>query len=778
MEVFAQPRPGARDAQNRPIDFALVDIDVAPDGSIFLTDHNQGIWRIIYDPEKKSTSAPPVIPALPPLPADRASLLEQLVSLPQPASEWTRLREVEIQKAAGGGLWSDVMLLAKDSRAPLRRRLRALRLIAPGFDRLPELYVRDLAADATAEMRGQAAWLIGIRGRESEAGILRRLLTDDDGFVRRRAAEGFTRLHSAGAIPELVQRLNDPSRLVRFVAMAALAHFPAQSWVEEALRRPQPQVRMRALVSRIMRKEPMDSAQLHPAIESLLAQVNPSSEREERLDLLRILGLFQKQVEESPSLLANVQRHLLDSFPDADTDIRWEQVRLLGSYRFTNGFHPLLDLLENEPHPVTQFHIGQAIARLPAGWTPATEKRLVEWFLGTQQGWFAEFDGKGRQFPEFWGTVLNEFGSNHRELLLAELPRINLGSLLGNVALEFVSAAPDAHEQLLAFYRGTSSIEARLKILRSFTPATVAETSGFLREEYTRTQDARLRGALIRALARMPAEQNLPLIVEGLRYEDADVVRACALALAQSKPVLSRELAGSLIDQLSTGSPAFHAVEYTLIALSGQERPGAARDRNQDRRPSEPMRQAAVEFWKDWHLARFNQPLESRALVRTRSNEALHRFLLSNRAGNGNPIRGAQVYERLQCHACHGGGSSPGDAGRLFGPELAGVTRALQPAELADALVYPSKQVADRFKAVELETKDGLSFSGFITEQDDQTVTLADREQVRRIPRAEIELIAPQNESLMPEGLLTGLSDAEIRDLLAYLDQLGTARAE
>jgi hypothetical protein len=41
--------------------------------------------------------------------------------------------------------------------------------------------------------------------------------------------------------------------------------------------------------------------------------------------------------------------------------------------------------------------------------------------------------------------------------------------------------------------------------------------------------------------------------------------------------------------------------------------------------------------------------------------------------------------------------------------------------ELADAMVYPSKQVADRFKAQEVRLKDGELLAGFITEQTDDT---------------------------------------------------------
>src|SRR5439155_3843292 len=127
-----------------------------------------------------------------------------------------------------------------------------------------------------------------------------------------------------------------------------------------------------------------------------------------------------------------------------------------------------------------------------------------------------------------------------------------------------------------------------------------------------------------------------------------------------------------------------------------------------------------------------------------RTDGELHRFIVEARDG-GNPNGGAAIYERLQCHTCHGGSAAHDSESRLFGPDLAGVTRRLTRGELADALVYPSKQVADRFKAMEVALKDGSSFTGFITEQNSDAVTLAERDQVHRIPRDQVVNIAPRS---------------------------------
>ncbi|MFT4589638.1 MAG: putative heme-binding domain-containing protein, partial [Limisphaerales bacterium] len=149
-----------------------------------------------------------------------------------------------------------------------------------------------------------------------------------------------------------------------------------------------------------------------------------------------------------------------------------------------------------------------------------------------------------------------------------------------------------------------------------------------------------------------------------------------------------------------------------------------------------------------------------------KSNEELFDFLMSDKSKGGDAKRGREVYLKAQCAECHGRGEKPG---LLFGPDLAGAAQRLNRKELAEAIVYPSRVVVERFKAMEVELKDGESLTGFITEQTDQFVTLATKEKIHRIPRSKVEGIRPQSLSLMPEGALAALTEKEIRDLIGCL---------
>src|SRR5262245_10227541 len=784
MEVLAKPKPGARDAAGKPINFALVDVEVAPDGSLYLSDHNQGVWRIYYNnsnakPPTPSDAATALVDAA--LPTGAGPLVEEVLALPQPASESSRLREEKLRGALGAEFESRLQTVALGQSQQLPNRLRAIRLLASDFARLPGDFVKRMATDGSPEVRGQAAWLCGLRGVEKESDLIARLLNDRDGFVRRRAAEALGRwpvssavtgnLSSKGVTTPPLELLNDSSRQVRYAMMMALSRRPTERWLESALIKSEPQIRMRALVACLSRKEPLPTDTLWKTVRALLDDRRLSDE--DRLDLLRVLALFRDQVTAQPTASERITQYLSTHFPDRDRNIRWEQSRLLGEYRVTQSFDKLLNELEREHDEITQLHLAQAVSRLSSGWTADQEERLLRWLLGTQRGWFAQFEGKGVEFPMFFSTVLADFGQHHRDALLRHLEQVDLGSLVGTTAVELIAEAPDADRQLIDLYRANRSADVKLKLLRALRKVPKHEVAAFLREEYARHTEPAFRGAILQSLAAQPLDSaDASLLIDGLRQNDLDVIWPCANALLKLKVEPREPLANLLLSRIAERRRYLPAMEKLLTGLSGQRRKEFDPDPNPWRRIDDADYAAAQDFWKHWYEQRFAKKFEPAfAKPQEKTDEEIHRFILADASRGGEPVRGRRVYERIQCNTCHGVGVTPGQEGRLFGPDLAGVMQRLTRAELADALVYPSKQVADRFKTFVIEVKGGEPITGFITDQADDTVTIADREQVHRVARSQISSIAPQATSVMPERLLNQLSLDEVRDLLAFLEQ-------
>jgi putative heme-binding domain-containing protein len=136
------------------------------------------------------------------------------------------------------------------------------------------------------------------------------------------------------------------------------------------------------------------------------------------------------------------------------------------------------------------------------------------------------------------------------------------------------------------------------------------------------------------------------------------------------------------------------------------------------------------------------------------------------RAGAGIVERGAAVF-RERCGACHRLFGEGGD----IGPELTGYDRGSADFWLQNILT-PSLEIREGYGAYVVETKDGRVLTGMIKAQDARGLTLHNLAgQTVRLGSAEVKSQTASPVSLMPSGLLVGLSDEALRDLFAYLSK-------
>jgi putative heme-binding domain-containing protein len=124
---------------------------------------------------------------------------------------------------------------------------------------------------------------------------------------------------------------------------------------------------------------------------------------------------------------------------------------------------------------------------------------------------------------------------------------------------------------------------------------------------------------------------------------------------------------------------------------------------------------------------------------------------------------GQSVFKK-SCAACHVLFSEGGK----IGPELTGAQRTNLDYVLEN-LVDPSAVVSRDYQVRIVATADGRTLHGVIRQETPHALVLQTPNEIVTVPRAEIEEQKQSGVSLMPEGLLAKLSDAEIRDLVAYL---------
>lgn len=133
-------------------------------------------------------------------------------------------------------------------------------------------------------------------------------------------------------------------------------------------------------------------------------------------------------------------------------------------------------------------------------------------------------------------------------------------------------------------------------------------------------------------------------------------------------------------------------------------------------------------------------------------------------AGSGDPEAG-RVHFQQRCMACH----RLFEEGNLIAPDLTGYDRGNLDFWLP-AIVDPSLEIREGFGNYVATMKDGRILIGMISEQSEEAITLRDvAGQTTHLKRADAQSIAATPVSLMPPGLLTGLSDEALRDLFAYL---------
>jgi putative membrane-bound dehydrogenase-like protein len=202
--------------------------------------------------------------------------------------------------------------------------------------------------------------------------------------------------------------------------------------------------------------------------------------------------------------------------------------------------------------------------------------------------------------------------------------------------------------------------------------------------------------------------------------------RALLAALADSK-VPSKDFTADIIRQLRSHKDEQLQAEVTKVY-------GSAREVTADKR-------AEIERYRAIYRRGGSQP------------------------GNASP--GRVVYNRVcaQCHVLF-------DSGGKVGPDITGANRT-DLNYLLETIVDPNAVIPNEYRATEIETKDGRSLTGLVKVKGDKTIMFQTANELLTISRDEIASMRQSELSMMPEGLLSPLSEQEVRDLLYYLSRSG-----
>ena len=136
---------------------------------------------------------------------------------------------------------------------------------------------------------------------------------------------------------------------------------------------------------------------------------------------------------------------------------------------------------------------------------------------------------------------------------------------------------------------------------------------------------------------------------------------------------------------------------------------------------------------------------------------------------------GETVFNQAGCIKCH----RIKDKGARLGPELSDVNKRFKGEKLLQQILAPSSDIHKQYQTWIAVRNDGTVLSGLMTEQSDTSITLLPNplkpDQVVTINKEQIDELIPSKQSTMPDGLLMTFSKDEILDLLAFIQQNGSA---
>lgn len=382
-----------------------------------------------------------------------------------------------------------------------------------------------------------------------------------------------------------------------------------------------------------------------------------------------------------------------------------------------------------QQNPALVKPVGQRVARwLATSLTEADQKSLL--YLFQRSGMLPAHEAfmagiieafQGRQIPRLLPELAARIARSDNLELLARLgDKKALATLIKSIDNEDPKFKTQrlAHIELLGQVGPPEAVPALLKIATT-SKQHAARKSALA--ALTRFSDQSIGQQLVAAYPSMPKDQAVrPAAISTLLAR-----KTWSLALLkaiESGSIPKQDLAPDQLDRLRQSSDK--AIAAMLQNVFGQLT-----------RPSSEQ--------KEKEIARIKQVVQQ---------------------GGGDPSAGKTIYT-ARCAACH---RLLGEGGQV-GPDLTPYERRNLDFLLV-SIVDPSAAIREEYTNFRIDTEDDQTFVGLIKERAPDAITLIDATQQKTIiPKKEIKEEQALTLSIMPESLLDGLDEIQLKDLLAYL---------
>lgn len=149
-------------------------------------------------------------------------------------------------------------------------------------------------------------------------------------------------------------------------------------------------------------------------------------------------------------------------------------------------------------------------------------------------------------------------------------------------------------------------------------------------------------------------------------------------------------------------------------------------------------------------------------------NSSIEDVILGVADVKGDPVKGKALFASQGCLACH----TIEKGQPMKGPYMGQIGSIMSRDQIVESILKPNASISQGFATVLLDTKDGKSYTGFVTAESAEKLTIRDiGGNATTLEKSAIKNRKQLDTSMMPAGLANSLSFEELASLVSYLQQ-------
>ena len=735
----------------------VTDLAIGEDGTVYFCTGGRGTWGGVFRVQYTGSIPDELL--------DFESDLARVLRMPQPDAAWARQNVALLGQSMGANWAVSLTGAALETRNSLAIRLRALDTIVLYGGTLSVAECQQLLNDADPTMRARICRICSSLGHGKP--LLATMLQDESPMVRLSACEAILSSDMIIEPAALAPLLGDEDRNVSLAAMRLLQRSPVESWFELLVKANDTRISLVSSMAALSAKPNL--AQCYEILAQCSVRMKEHMSDRNFTDMLRVIQVALAKGQIDPAKIPAFVEQIKSEFPSVHPVLNAELAKILVSLKAGNLDDRWSNYLatSTDPEPIrvqTALYLSAIANQLSDQERIAAisllHKSLKEQVPGNRHLYLAQGIQKmaNELSPEGSKQVLDHAA----EWPLALVPVLyKLEGKLDLTTAEKLISADKAIRTLDAKTVG----QARMGIVALLAESGHEPALDYLRQLWKEEESRRMD--LTIGLAQHPDGKNWSYLVASLPLlgnDDAAEILS-ALLKVQQKPVDARHYR-DLIElgyrlNAKNGLLAAKLVDYWA------EQPVAGTSNN----ATDCLGRCTEWFGTKWpdvepvtaRAAPVSKPAKDQTKDVSMDSVIKH---LETAGASGNPELGMHLFVSARCADCHRFGT----IGNSNGPDLTSLASRFSKRETLEAIMQPHKVVPSHYRATLVTLVDGTSLTGLLTDNGDDSFTMVAVDGTSRsLAKAEIDQKKLTDQSAMPEGSLSGLSNQQISDLFAYM---------